>query len=130
IHLALSYDEEVGCIGVRGMIARLQRAEVKPAACFVGEPTEMGVVIGHKGKRSFRVTVHGKTCHSSLAPHVVNAVEYASRLSMKTGHTSELWAHPVKVEPLYNVPPPYTHSWVVHRGTALNLVRAACISGY
>jgi acetylornithine deacetylase len=41
---------------------------VKPAACFVGEPTEMGVVIGHKGKRSFRVTVHGKTCHSSLAP--------------------------------------------------------------
>ena len=41
---------------------------MKPAACFVGEPTEMGVVIGHKGKRSFRVTVHGKTCHSSLAP--------------------------------------------------------------
>ena len=41
IHLALSYDEEVGCIGVRGMIARLKRAEMKPAACFVGEPTEM-----------------------------------------------------------------------------------------
>jgi acetylornithine deacetylase len=59
IHLALSYDEEVGCIGVRGMIARLERAKVKPAACFVGEPTEMRVVIGHKAKRSFRVTVHG-----------------------------------------------------------------------
>ena len=83
IHLALSYDEEVGCIGVRGMIARLERAQMKPAACFVGEPTEMGVVIGHKGKRSFRVTVHGKTCHSSLAPRGVNAVEYAARLIVK-----------------------------------------------
>ena len=68
IHLAFSYDEEVGCVGVRGMIAHLERAGVKPAACFVGEPTGMNVVIGHKGKRSFRVTVRGRTCHSSLAP--------------------------------------------------------------
>src|SRR5262245_16576195 len=89
IHLALSYDEEVGCVGVRGMIARLKQAKVKPAACFVGEPTEMGVVIGHKGKRSFRVSVHGKTCHSSLAPHGVNAVEYAASLIVKIREIGE-----------------------------------------
>src|SRR4030081_3031535 len=77
LHLAFSYDEEVGCVGVRGLIAQLERAKVKPIGCFVGEPTEMGGVIGHKAKRSLRVTVCGKTCHSSLAPLGVNAVEYA-----------------------------------------------------
>jgi len=104
IHLALSYDEEVGCIGVRGMIARLKRAEMKPAACFVGEPTEMGVVIGHKGKRSFRVTVHGKTCHSSLAPRGVNAVEYAARLIVKIRDISDRLARTGVHDPLYDVP--------------------------
>src|SRR5262249_57268884 len=55
IHLAISYDEEVGCVGVRDMIARLKDAAVRPAGCFVGEPTSMGGVIGHKGERSLRV---------------------------------------------------------------------------
>ena len=83
IHLALSYDEEVGCVGVRGMIARLERAKVKPAACFVGEPTEMGVVIGHKGQRAFRISVHGKSAIPRSRPCGVNAVEYAARLIVK-----------------------------------------------
>jgi len=130
IHLALSYDEEVGCIGVRGMIARLERAEVKPAACFVGEPTEMGVVIGHKGKRSFRVTVHGKTCHSSLAPHGVNAVEYAARLIVKIRDISDRLAHSGARDPLYDVPHTTAHTGVVHGGTALNIVPDACISEF
>jgi len=126
IHLALSYDEEVGCIGVRGMIARLKRAEMKPAACFVGEPTEMGVVIGHKGKRSFRVTVHGKTCHSSLAPRGVNAVEYAARLIVKIRDISDRLARTGVHDPLYDVPYTTAHTGVVHGGTALNIVPDAC----
>src|SRR5499427_4418957 len=126
IHLALSYDEEVGCIGVRGMIARLERAEVKPAACFVGEPTEMGVVIGHKGKRSFRVTVHGKTCHSSLAPHGVNAVEYAARLIVKIRDMAERFAREGARDPLYDVPFTTGHTGIVNGGTALNIVPDAC----
>ena len=81
MHLAFSYDEEVGCSGVRRMIAEdLGGAGASPTACFVGEPTEMDVVIGHKGKRSFKVDVRGRTCHSSLAPQGVNAVEYAARV--------------------------------------------------
>jgi acetylornithine deacetylase len=126
IHLGLSYDEEVGCIGVRGMIARLERAQVKPAACFVGEPTEMGVVIGHKSKRSFRVTVHGKTCHSSLAPHGVNAVEYAARLIVKIRDISDRLARSGARDPLYDVPYTTAHTGVAHGGTALNIVPDAC----
>jgi acetylornithine deacetylase len=130
IHLALSYDEEVGCLGVRGMIARLERAPVKPAACFVGEPTEMGVVIGHKGKRSFRVFVHGKTCHSSLAPHGVNAVEYAARLIVKIRDISDRLARSGTRDPLYDVPYTTAHTGVVHGGTALNIVPDVCMFEY
>jgi len=117
---------EFHCIGVRGMIARLKRAEMKPAACFVGEPTEMGVVIGHKGKRSFRVTVHGKTCHSSLAPRGVNAVEYAARLIVKIRDISDRLARTGVHDPLYDVPYTTAHTGVVHGGTALNIVPDAC----
>jgi acetylornithine deacetylase len=126
IHLALSYDEEVGCVGVRGVIARLERGKVKPAACFVGEPTEMGVVIGHKGQRSFRVTVHGKSCHSSLAPHGVNAVEYAARLIVKIRDIGDRLARSGARDPLYDVPYTTANSGVVHGGTAFNIVPDLC----
>ena len=126
IHLAFSYDEEVGCVGVRSMIARLERAKVKPAACFVGEPTEMGVVIGHKGQRAFRVTVHGKSCHSSLAPHGVNAVEYAARLIAKIRDISVRLARSGARDPLYDVPYTTANSGVVHGGAALNIVPDLC----
>src|ERR1700744_2333785 len=66
IHFALSYDEEVGCIGVRGLIDRLSKQGFKAAGVIVGEPTSMNVVVAHKGKRSFRCTVHGREAHSSL----------------------------------------------------------------
>ena len=80
IHIALSYDEEVGLIGVRRLIEDLQRRNVLPSACIVGEPTSMRVVVAHKGKRSYRCHVRGREAHSSLAPTGVNAVEYAASL--------------------------------------------------
>jgi acetylornithine deacetylase len=126
IHLALSYDEEVGCVGVRSMIARLEHAQVKPAACFVGEPTEMGVVIGHKGQRAFRVSVHGKSCHSSLAPQGVNAVEYAARLIVKIREIGERVARSGARDPLYDVPYTTANGGVVHGGTAFNIVPDLC----
>jgi acetylornithine deacetylase len=127
LHLAFSYDEEVGCVGVRGLIARLEHAKVKPIGCFVGEPTEMGVVIGHKAKRSLRVTVRGKTCHSSLAPSGVNAVEYAARLIVKIRHITDRLARHGARDPLYDVPFTTGHTGTVHGGTALNIVPDACI---
>jgi len=127
LHLAFSYDEEVGCIGVRGLIAQLARAPVKPIGCFVGEPTEMSVVIGHKAKRSLRVTVHGKTCHSSLAPLGVNAVEYAARLIVKIREINDRLARSGARDPLYDVPHTTGHTGTVQGGTALNIVPDACI---
>src|SRR5260370_606633 len=103
-HLAFSYDEEVGCVGVRGLISTLERSSVKPIGCFVGEPTGMGVVIGHKANRSLRVTVHGKTCHSSLAPTGVNAVEYAARLIVKIRDINDRPARNGARDQLYDVP--------------------------
>jgi len=126
IHLALSYDEEVGCVGVRSMIARLEHAKVKPAVCFVGEPTEMGVVIGHKGQRAFRVSVHGKSCHSSLAPQGVNAVEYAARLIVKICNIGDRVARSGARDPLCDIPYTTANSGVVHGGTAFNIVPDLC----
>jgi acetylornithine deacetylase len=126
IHLAISYDEEVGCVGVRDLIAHLQRAPVKPVGCFVGEPTEMAVVIGHKGKRSLRVDVRGRTCHSSLAPQGVNAVEYAARLIVKIRDIGERFAREGARDALYDVPYTTAHTGLVNGGTALNIVPDNC----
>jgi acetylornithine deacetylase len=126
IHLALSYDEEVGCVGVRRLIAALPFEGAMPSACVVGEPTGMNVVTGHKGKRSFRVTVHGRTCHSSLAPQGVNAVEYAARLIVKVRDIGERLARLGPRDPLYDIPYSTAHTGVVQGGTALNIVPDAC----
>jgi acetylornithine deacetylase len=99
---------------------------VRPAGCFVGEPTLMGVVIGHKGKRSLRVTVRGQTCHSSLAPQGVNAVEYAARLIVKIRDIAERLEHEGVRDPLYDVPFTTGHTGVVSGGTALNIVPDSC----
>jgi acetylornithine deacetylase len=74
IHFAFSYDEEIGCVGVRRLLDLLKDAPVKPRLCIVGEPTMMQAVTAHKGKLGFRVTAHGLEAHSSLAPIGVNAI--------------------------------------------------------
>jgi len=122
LHLAFSYDEEVGCFGVRRMIAKMPERPAQPLACFVGEPTGMDVVIGHKGKRSFKVVVHGHTCHSSLAPMGVNAVEYAARVIAKIREISDRHAKSGAREALYDVPFTTGHTGYLHGGTALNIV--------
>ena len=68
LHMVFSYDEEVGCLGVRGLIDILRDREVKPRAVFVGEPTEMQVVRAHKGKLSYRVHVRGLEAHFRHGP--------------------------------------------------------------
>jgi acetylornithine deacetylase len=122
LHLAFSYDEEVGCIGARGIVAKLPERPAKPIACFVGEPTEMDVVIGHKGKRSFKVIVRGRTCHSSLAPLGVNAVEYAARVIAKIRDIGDRLAKSGARDALYDIPFTTAHTGYLHGGTALNIV--------
>ena len=78
LHLALSYDEEIGCIGVRSLIDLLHESPVKPAMCIVGEPTGMQVATGHKGKIALRATCIGREGHSALAPMALNALHLAA----------------------------------------------------
>lgn len=130
IHLAFSYDEEVGCIGVRSLTSRLGQAEVRPLGCFVGEPTGMDVVIGHKAKRNFRVVAKGRSCHSSLAPLGVNAVAHlADFVSHLHGVGQSLMVTGARDE-LYDVPFTTLHVGTFTGGTALNIVpdraEAAC----
>src|ERR1700678_2018851 len=80
LHYALSFDEEVGCLGVRSLIRDLQENGIRPAGCVVGEPTSMQPIIAHKGTHRFRCAVHGREAHSSYVTHGVNAIEYAARL--------------------------------------------------
>ena len=122
LHLAFSYDEEVGCWGVRRMIPKIIEGVAMPAACFVGEPTEMDVVIGHKGKRSIKVIVRGRTCHSSLAPLGVNAVEYAARVIAKIRDISDRLSKGGARDELYDIPFSTGHTGYLHGGTALNIV--------
>ena len=80
IHFAFSYDEEIGCIGVRRLLDMLKTLPFRPRFCIVGEPTMLQVVTAHKGKLGFRVTAHGLEAHSSLAPIGVNAIYMACDL--------------------------------------------------
>jgi acetylornithine deacetylase len=85
VHIALSYDEEVGCLGVRSLLAELANRPHKPVLCIIGEPTELKPVLGHKGKLAMRCDVHGAACHSAYAPQGVNAIEYAAQLIGELG---------------------------------------------
>ena len=80
IHLAFSYDEEVGHLGAKRLVEIIREMPVRPAMCIVGEPTGMDVIVAHKGKRKMRVHARGLEAHSSLAPKAVNAIEYAAEL--------------------------------------------------
>jgi len=103
----------------------MTRQGLRPAACFVGEPTEMMVVVAHKTKRSLKVRFTGKAVHSSLAPEGVNAVDYAARLVVFIRELGErLAAGPV--DPAFDVPFSTAHTGTIHGGTVLNIVPEHC----
>jgi len=126
IHFAFSYDEEVGCLGVRTLLAKLGEMPVRPRGCIIGEPTGMRVIRGHKGKLSMRCNVRGRESHSGLAHKGVNAVEAAAELvaflkSMARRHRDR--GHQDS-----DFDPPYTtvHTGVIQGGTQLNIVPRDC----
>ena len=126
IHLALSYDEEVGCIGVGRMIRDMQDLGIAPGICIVGEPSSMQVVSGHKGKLALRAHVCGREAHSALAPYAVNAVEYAAEMVVQLRCMQREKAAQGPFNREYD--PPYTtlHTGVLRGGTALNIVPREC----
>jgi len=126
IHLALSYDEEVGCLGVRHLIDLVNTLPVRPRMAIIGEPTEMQVIVAHKGKTDVNVHVRGFECHSALAPSGVNAVDYAAEL---IGHISRMARRVAEEGPFddeFDVPHSTLHTGVIQGGTALNIVPKDC----
>jgi acetylornithine deacetylase len=124
LHFAFSYDEEVGCIGVRDLLATLAARPVRPAGCIVGEPTSMQVVIGHKAKKTLRICACGTGGHSSRAPDYVNAVEYAARLVVAASSIGRRLAERGPRDALYDVPHSTAHVGVFHGGSTVNVVPA------
>lgn len=126
VHLAFSYDEEVGCIGVRRLIAQMVDDGFRPAGCIVGEPTGMQVVIAHKGKHAYRTSVRGHEAHSSLTPLGVNAVEIACEFVAKLKSMQRRLAAEGPFDALFDVPHTTIHTGVIAGGTALNIIPRDC----
>ena len=126
IHLAFSYDEEVGCLGAPSMIAELARVLPPPAAVVVGEPTNMGVVGGHKGIASWDVVVTGHEAHSSL-PHLgASANMVAVDLMHDLARLAERLAEEGDPASPFDPPHPTLTIGMVHGGTAVNILAREC----
>jgi len=122
VHFAFSYEEEIGCFGVKELIADMRDAGIKPVACIVGEPTSMVPAIAHKGVYRYRCCVRGKEAHSSLTPHSVNAIEMAARVVGKVRDMAEGFE---RCEPRYegfDVPFSTASVGQFHGGIADNVV--------
>ena len=126
LHLALSYDEEIGCLGVRSLLDQLAQRPAKPLLCLIGEPTELKPVLGHKGKVAMRCQVHGAACHSAYAPQGVNAVEYAARLVVELGRLGEALKAPQDQDPRFDPPFSTVQTGLITGGQALNIVPEDC----
>lgn len=126
LHIALSYDEEIGCVGVHRMIDMLEGAPVKPAIAIVGEPTSLAVATGHKGKAGYRTICRGREGHSALAPMALNAIHLATAfvdaIRAKQAEIAETGFR----DDDYDVPYTTLHVGRIDGGVALNIVPNSC----
>ena len=126
LHLAISYDEEVGCLGVRTLLDVLASRPEKPDLCLIGEPTELQPVLGHKGKLAVRCEVQGAACHSAYAPQGVNAIQYAAKLIHRLTTIGEVLAAPERQDTRFDPPFTTVQIGLIQGGRALNIVPAEC----
>ncbi len=122
LKLALSYDEEVGCVGIKKMIGELASKIGLPDVAIVGEPTAMQVAIGHKGKSAIRATCAGQSGHSSLAPRFVNALHIATDFVDGLRYLQNEMATSGARDEHYDIPYSTVHVGKLQGGIALNIV--------
>jgi acetylornithine deacetylase len=127
LHYSLSYDEEVGCVGVRGLIRDLEENHIRPAGCVVGEPTSMQPIIAHKSTNKFRCAVHGREAHSSYVTHGVNAIEYAARLVVFVRQVADRLAQAETRDYGFTVPYSTLSTGMIRGGIAFNVVPKDCV---
>jgi acetylornithine deacetylase len=126
MHLALSFDEEVGCLGAPLMIDEIVRRGIAPGGCVVGEPTEMGVIVGHKGVNIHRCEFHGRAAHSSLTDQGVNAIEYAARLIVFVRDLADRWRQSGPRDAAFDTPYATAQTGLIRGGSATNIVPDHC----
>ena len=126
IHLAFSYDEEIGCVGVHSLLDLIKKKSINPEFCIVGEPTSMEMVIGHKGKHAYDVKVDGLSCHSGQAPNGVNAINYASKLINYIEEINKEKSIKGPFDNDYEIPYSTLHTGLIKGGTILNIVPKLC----
>ncbi|MVW77911.1 acetylornithine deacetylase [Bordetella sp. 02P26C-1] len=130
IHLAFSYDEEVGCVGAPVMLAELRDRGIRPDGCVVGEPTGMQVVVAHKGINLYRCCVQGKASHSSLTPRGCNAIEYAARLICRIRDVADAFKANGPYDEFYDVPYSTLTTNLIQGGIAVNTIPDRCEFSY
>jgi acetylornithine deacetylase len=130
LHFALSYDEEVGCIGAPVMLEQLKLQGQRFDGCIVGEPTSMQPVVAHKGINVWRCKVHGKAAHSSLTPSGSNAIEYAARLICRIRDLAEAFKAQGPYDPFFDVPYTTMTTNRISGGIAVNTIPEHCEFAY
>ncbi|OWT77518.1 acetylornithine deacetylase [Achromobacter sp. HZ28] len=126
LHLAFSYDEEVGCAGAPYLLADLRERGIQPEGCVVGEPTGMQVVVAHKGINVFHCRVHGRAAHSSLTPQGCNAIEHAARLICHIRDLADAYRAKGPYDKFYDVPFSTLTTNQIRGGIAVNTIPDAC----
>lgn len=126
LHFAFSFDEEVGCTGIISLLNDLHVSKIQPAACIVGEPTDMHPVVAHKGINAFRCRVHGHATHSSLTPQGCNAIEYASQLIVKLRQMANDLQKHGPFDDYYDVPFTSLSTNQIQGGNAINTIPSCC----
>ena len=130
LHLCISYDEEIGCIGVRGILDQLAATIKPPMLCVIGEPTMMQLALAHKGKTVFRAHCCGEESHSALAPNFVNAIHVASSLVESIQRVQQNLQRDGHQDLGYDIPYTTVHVGKIAGGTALNIVPNSCTVDY
>lgn len=122
LKFVVSYDEEIGCVGIENMIDALPNALGKPLICIVGEPTSMKVAIGHKGKVKLNAVCRGKSGHSALAPHYVNAIHLAMDFIDELRRLQNWYRLHGANDPEHDIPYSTVHVGRISAGTTINIV--------
>lgn len=127
VHIAVTYDEEIGCRGAPLLIADLISNGPKPAAAIVGEPTEMGIVTAHKGCYEYTTTITGVEGHGSQPDHGVNAVHHGAAFVSTLIDLGEQLKSRAPTQSPYDPPHTTISAGVMRGGSARNILAGECV---